>query len=103
MDYPNVPLWGVSHLLCLQQDCFSDPTLLNTPTAYTPPAALLQGLWHEEYLVSGQLQVSTAPSVGTAENGVDTPPHTVQGRSTRGQVLFALKLLEAGMALKAPV
>lgn len=77
MDYPNVSLWEVSHLLCLQQDCFSDPTLLDAPTAYTPPAALLWGLWYEEQLVSGQLQVASAPlAVGTAENEVGTHPHT---------------------------
>lgn len=66
-----------SHLLCLQQDCFSDPTLLKAPTAYTPPAAQLWGLWHEEQLASGPVQVATAPSaVGTAENGVEILPLT---------------------------
>lgn len=89
--------------------------MLNAPTAYTPPAALLWGLWHEEQLVSGHLQVATAPSaVGTAENGVETPPHTaengihhtqlsVQGLSTSGQVLPALKSPEVGMTVKAPI
>lgn len=77
MDYPNVSLWESSHLLCLQQDCFSDPTLPDAPTASTPPAAPLWSSWHEEQIGSGQLQVATAPSaVGAAEIEVETPPHT---------------------------
>lgn len=63
MDYPNVSLWEVSHLLCLQQDCFSDPTLPKAPTACTPPEAA--GQW--------PAAVTTAPpAVGTAANGVET-------------------------------